>query len=512
MAESAIRKNLASNPRLKMEGICKSFGATRALDQVDLEVFPGEVLALVGENGAGKSTLMKVLSGAYKPDQGQMFLAGKPYEPRGPHQARTLGIGMIYQELSLAPHLSVAENILLGMEPTRGKFLRWAEMRSRAEAIIKEFGHPEIKADLPVHRLSPSAQQLVEVGRSLALGCQVLVLDEPTSSLSLKDTDRLFEIIRGLRGQGISIIYISHFLEEVDRLADRVTILRDGFVVETAEVGKLSRQEVIKKMVGREVEQLYPHFTRVPGEPILTAEELSGEEKPLGVNFNLRRGEVLGIFGLVGAGRTEMLRVLFGLDPIRQGKVSIGGLLRNSQKGWSSFSSWEAGMGLLSENRKGEGLAQGMSVADNLTLSNLAHYGAKGFISPRKQKSATRKWIHTLGIRCRGPEQKIQELSGGNQQKVALARLLTHDVDILLLDEPTRGIDVGAKVKIYEEINRLASSSKGILMVSSYLPELLGVCDRIAVMHRGHLGSALPAKELDEHALMIRATEGEGEK
>jgi len=498
-----------SSIRLQMQGICKRFGATIALEDVGIKVAHGEVLALVGENGAGKSTLMKVLSGAVKADSGRMRLDDSPYQPNNPLEARRAGIAMIYQELSLVPHLSVAENIMLGMEPATLGVVNWREVRRRAIDAIKEFDNPELGPDVGVSTLSVGSQQLVEIARALAIGCRVLVLDEPTSSLTQQDVHRLFELISRLKEQGKAIVYISHFIEEVKQVADRVTILRDGKVAGTSDVVSISTHEIIAQMVGRQVAELYPRSKRRPGEVILDIEDLAGFDKPSSASLQLHRGEVLGIAGLVGAGRTELLRSLFGLEPVRKGRIRLGVYTGPA----SPVKRWMQGAGILSEDRKEEGLALSLTVADNVTLSRLTGFGPLGSVLPSRQAGATQRWIEQLGIHCRGPGQTVSSLSGGNQQRVALARLLQHDVDVLLLDEPTRGIDVAAKAMIYRLIDKLATGSpaegrkpKAILMVSSYLPELMGVCDRVAVMCRGKLGPIHKIKEIDEHKLMLEAT------
>jgi len=512
VVEPAIKTSL-ENPRLEMRGVSKRFGATIALEQVNFTIFPGEIHALVGENGAGKSTLMKILSGAYRPDIGEMILEGQTFRPRNPLDARYKGIGMIYQELSLAPNLNVMENILLGMEPNKFGFLYWKEIREIASKAIAHFDHPEITPETKVADLTVGAQQLVEIGRALAVGCQVLIFDEPTSSLSQKDIDSLFNIIRNLKQQGISIVYISHFLEEVQIIADRLTVLRDGSVVGTKDVGEGTPDEIVQMMVGREVNELYPKSKRKVGEIVLEIKNLAGLKKPESASLKLHRGEVLGIGGLVGAGRTELFRTIFGLDQVKYGEIKIGIYLGPA----SPVNRWKQGVGLLSENRKEEGLVLNLSVAENVTLSKLKDFGPFGLLLSKNRNKATQKWIDQLDIRCLGPSQSVVDLSGGNQQKVALARLLQHDVDILLLDEATKGIDVGAKAKIYQVIDQLTSGSeddvqkpKAVLMISSYLPELLGVCDRVAVMHRGKLSEVKPTDELDEHKLMLAAT-GQGE-
>jgi ribose transport system ATP-binding protein len=461
------------------------------------------VHALVGENGAGKSTLMKVLSGAIRADEGFMRLDGEPYAPRDPMAARLAGVAMIYQELSLCPHLSVEENVLLGLEPVRRMgVLKRREMRARTREALKQLGHSDISPQQLVADLSIAKRQLVEIARALAIGCRVLVLDEPTSSLTLADAERLFELVGSLREQGHAIVYISHFLEEVKRVADHFTVLRDGGTVGSGATGETPTDRIIAMMVGREVTDLYPRSARAAGDVVLRIEHLRGRLKPADATLELRRGEVLGIAGLMGAGRTELLRAIFGLDPVRSGAVRVGTYVGRA----SPARRWAEGVGMLSEDRKGEGLALGLSIAENLTMTERRELGPAGLVFPGRQAAAAREWIARLAVRCRSPKQPVQDLSGGNQQKVALARLLHHDADVLLLDEPTRGIDVGSKAEIYRLIDRLASTGKAILVVSSYLPELLGICDRIATMHRGRLGPARPIDEVDAHKLMMEAT------
>ncbi|HOD81263.1 MAG: Ribose import ATP-binding protein RbsA [Planctomycetes bacterium ADurb.Bin126] len=504
-------QDIEHNPaaRLVMTGVRKSFGATHALQGVDLEVCSGEVLALVGENGAGKSTLMKVLSGAHRPDAGQMRLDGEPYRPRDPLDARNRGVAMIYQELSLAPHLSVMENILLGIEPSRGPLVRWNKMRRIASAALAEVGSSEIPPDTQVRRLSIAKQQLVEIARAVATDCRVLVLDEPTSSLTQKDTLCLFDLIRRLRSRGLAIVYISHFLEEVKEISDRFTVLRDGQTVGGGTTAEATVDSIIQLMVGRKVRDLYPRSSRRPGEVVLEVKALSGGDKPRQASLSVRRGEVLGIAGLVGAGRTELLRAIFALDRVRSGQVRVGAYTGPA----SPSRRWAQGVGMVSENRKEEGLALGLSIAENITLPRLRGLGPGRLVLPSRQRQASRPWIEKIPIKCSSPAQSVQALSGGNQQKVAIARLLHADVDLLLLDEPTRGIDVGSKAAIYRLIDELAVGDaaqgrrpRAVVMVSSYLPELFGVCDRIAVMCRGLLSTARPVGEWDEKQLMLVAT------
>ena len=507
----AVPMSADSQPLFDMRGIRKAFGATVAVDGVDFSVAPGEVCAIVGQNGAGKSTLMGILAGALRPDAGSMTLGGAPYHPEHPLDARRAGVAMIYQELSLAPHLSVAENILLGMEPTWGAsgLLKRDEMRRRAADVLARLGHPEIASHATAGSLSPASQQLVEIGRALAVGCRVLVLDEPTSSLAREDTRRLFELIGELKRQGHAIVYISHFIEEVKEVADRIVVLRDGRVVGGGMASQLSATEIVQLMVGRSVEALYPHSPRTQGDAILEIEGYG----PASATLALHRGEIVGIAGLLGAGRTRFLRSLFGLEPVRTGRVRLATFSGPAQP----HERWQQGLGFLSEDRKDEGLASAMSIANNMTLSRLEGLGPGPFVLKGNQDRAATAWIDRLGIRARGPRQAVSELSGGNQQKVAMARLLHHDVDVFVLDEPTKGIDVASKAQIYELIDSLVSASvgertppKAVLMVSSYIPELLGLCDRVAVMCRGRLSTPRPVGEWTEHALMLAAT-GAGE-
>lgn len=488
-----------------MRGISKCFGATQALGQVDLQANGGEVLALIGENGAGKSTLMKILSGAHAPDEGSMELAGQPYAPQGPHQARLAGVAMIYQELTLAPDLSVEDNIMLGQELHALGWLRRHQQRQRVRQALDRLGHPDLWPEMPVRQLSVGAQQLVEIARALVSQAKVIVFDEPTSSLTQRDARHLFGVIRKLKQTGLAIVYISHFLEEIREVADRYTVLRDGHTVGSGTLANVSERELVALMVGRSVDELFPAVAHQPGEVVLSLRGLSGQKMPVDVDLTVRRGEILGLAGLVGAGRTELLRSVLALAPVRAGRVTVAG----NTSAATPRARIRAGLGLVSEDRKGEGLAQSLDIADNLTLSRLGPYGAAGWLSLRRRRAAVESWMSRLAIKARSPSQPVRELSGGNQQKIALARVLHQEADVLLLDEPTRGIDVGTKAEIYRMMGEQAAQGKAIVFVSSYLPELLAVCDRIGVMARGRLREVRPTKAWTEESIMSSAVASE---
>ncbi len=469
--------------RLRLSGIDKAFGATQALRGVSLEVAPGEVHALIGENGAGKSTLMKVLSGVIRGDAGTMEIDGVPYTPSDTLDARRRGVAMIYQELSLAPHLSVWENIVLGAEPHRFGWLDRAEARQRARGVLARLAHEHLDLDRPVGRFSIAEQQVIEIARALLAEPRVLVMDEPTSSLTQADTEKLFDVVAQLSAHGVSVIYISHFLEEVRRVAERFTVLKDGQTVGCGDVATTAQTEIVRLMVGREMSDLYPQRTPQIGGPMFAL--------PAG-GLEVRAGEILGIAGLIGAGRTELLRAAFGLDP-------------STVVHTTPSRRWSERVGYLSENRKEEGLMLPLSLAENTSLPKYRTLARWGWLPVSVLNAATAPWLGKLSIKARDAGQGAGELSGGNQQKVALARLLAYPARVLLLDEPTRGIDVGSKAQIYELIARLAGQGCAVVMVSSYLPELFGLCDRIAVMRRGAVVACRPTTEWTEQTLMTAA-------
>ena len=500
---------------LTMSGISKSFGATQALRDVSLDVPAGRVLALIGENGAGKSTLMKVLSGAHAPDAGTMTLNGNSFTPSGPHDARLAGVGMIYQELNLAPDLSVEDNIMLGQERSQFGVLDRRAQQAKVREVLELLGHPDLPPSTPVRELPIAQQQLVEIARALASDCKVIVFDEPTSSLTRSDVEHLFAVIRRLKSAGLGIVYISHFLEEIRQVSDCYAVLRDGQSVGSGDLSDTTDTDIVSLMVGRSVAELFPSVPHTPGEIVLQVTGLSGESSPVDVSFELRRGEILGIAGLIGAGRTELLRCLFGLDRCRSGSVTrsvsdggcstTGGVERSLERSPSLTLRVSEGFGLVSEDRKTEGLAQSRSIADNMTYSRLKPYSRFGWLNLKRRRTAVADWMRRLHVKAASPEQSVGELSGGNQQKIAIARVLHQEADILLLDEPTRGIDVGTKAEIYRLMGEQAAAGKAIIFVSSYLTELLAVCDRVAVMSRGRLKEVRAARDWTEEAVMAVA-------
>ncbi len=489
-------------PRLRLSGICKAFGATKALRGVHLAVQPGEVHALIGENGAGKSTLMKVLSGAHAPDAGSIHLDGLDFKPKDPMDARRAGVAMIYQELNLAPHLSVEENILLGATPHRHGWIRRARLSDLARNALAQLGADDIPLKSPVGSLPIARQQLVEIARSLISRPRVLIMDEPTSSLTRVDAENLFRVIRRLADSGVSIVYISHFLEECQALCSRWTVLRDGESVGHGEMQDTPVQHIIRLMVGRDVSELYPRTLKTLGPVLLQLDSLRGRSKPASASLALRAGEILGVAGLVGAGRTETLRALFGLDDLLDGAVTWDGA---TDRGQPPSQRLARGMGLLSEDRKGEGLLLNRSISENLLATRLGPLARLGWLLHGRARATARLWMDAMEVKAPSPDTPVGHLSGGNQQKVALGRLLYHQASVLLLDEPTRGIDVGSKASIYRRIGEAARDGKAVLFVSSYLPELLGVCDTIAVMCRGSIVATRPASDWSEHEIIAAA-------
>jgi ABC-type sugar transport system ATPase subunit len=474
---------MSTPPLLSMRGIEKSFPGVQALRGVDLDLAAGEVLALLGENGAGKSTLMKVLGGAHAADAGDLLLDGRPVRFRSPHEARAAGIAVIHQEFSLVPGLDAAANIFLGQESARAGFLPRAEERRRAAELFRRLG-VAIDLDAPVGRLSTAQAQAVEIARALARDARIIVMDEPTAALTSAETDRLFAIIRDLAGRGIAVIHISHRLDEIFAIADRVVVLRDGRNVGARPVAGLGRGELIGMMVGRELAEEYPRRSLPPGAVRLAVRGLRRGRAVRDVSFSVRGGEILALAGLVGAGRTETLRLVFGADRRDAGEITLDGRPLAIRSPRDAIA---AGIGLLTEDRKLEGLVLGRSVLENFSLASLDRLSRAGFVDGGRERAAFDRHAGQLRIRVPHAGERVGNLSGGNQQKVVLARWLQRDCEVLLFDEPTRGIDVGARQEIYLLMNDLAARGKAVVMVSSDLPEVLGMADRILVMHDGRV-------------------------
>jgi len=492
---------------LSLSNVSKRFGPTVALDGVNLRLEKGEVHALIGENGAGKSTLMNVLAGLFPSDRGTMEVEGQAYVPATPLDARVRGIALIHQELSLFPHLSVAENIMMGMEPSRWALLDRRRLHDRTAEVLHTFHHPEIRPHTQLAKLSIAARQIVEICRAIAANARIILMDEPTSSLQRDDVEHLFGLIRKFRNQHITVIYISHFLEEVREIADSFTVLRDGQSVFTGKIASVSDDELIAQMVGRPIQNLFPKRSLEPaqgGEAVLEVRDLAAPPALQQASFEVRAGEILGVAGLMGSGRTQVVRTIFGLDQASSGTIKLKGKSVSVSGGTPAVRLLQK-LGYLSEDRKGEGLALTLSIADNVTMTRFSSCSRWGWLKLSRQKQQAEKVIRALTIKARTVEQPVSALSGGNQQKTAVARLLHQDADVLLLDEPTRGIDIGSKAQVYETIAQCAANGKAILMVSSYLPELFGMCDRLAVMSRGRLSLARPIDDWTPESVMQEA-------
>jgi ribose transport system ATP-binding protein len=492
-----------------MVSVTKRFGRIEALRGVDLDAYPGEVHAIVGENGAGKSTLMRVLSGAVSPDGGRVELDGIPLPALTPARARRRGIAMIYQELSLAPHLTVEENITLGIERRTFGFVK--HPGGRIGEVLSELGHPGIDPGARVSALSVAERQIVEIARALFAHARVVIMDEPTSSLSALDAERLFAVIGRLKLRGVTVLYISHFLDEVRRIADRYTVLRDGRSVACGSIAETTMGAIVGMMIGRALTEMFPAVRHAIGEEVLRVTDLRCPPRVERVSLSLRRGEILGIAGLVGSGRTELLRCIYGLDQYVAGEIVLrdgDALVPCPRRPRRAICS---GISFLSEDRKTEGLAMSLSICDNVSLSSLPRFaglGALGLLRQGRLLAAVRERCAGLGMRYRDESQRVCELSGGNQQKAALARMLLEEGAVLLLDEPTRGIDVGSKAEIYSLVGQLAAKGIGIILVSSHLPELFGVCDSLAVMHRGRLSETRPVGDWSREQAMSWAASG----
>jgi ribose transport system ATP-binding protein len=509
----AVKAGVASAPDgqagdgallLKLDGIVKRFPGVIALNGVHFELRPGEVHAVCGENGAGKSTLMKVISGQYQPDEGTILYRGEPVRFASSLEAQAAGIAIIHQELNLVPHLSIAENIFLAREPRRGPFVDRARLNAAAKACLARIGLT-LKPTTLVGTLSVAQQQMVEIAKALSLDARLLIMDEPTSSLTESETVHLFRIIRELRAAGVGIVYISHRLDEMAEIVDRVTVMRDGRYICTSDFAATTVDRIVAHMVGRDLSEAYPPRTSAPTTQVLLSVRGLKREGVFGpVDFELRRGEILGFAGLMGAGRTEVARAVFGADAIDEGDIVLHG---EAVKIRSPIDAIRHGIAYLSEDRKSEGLALRMTLANNMTLANLRGVtGTAGFIRFAEEAAVARRYVDALGIRTPTVHQVVRNLSGGNQQKVVIGKWLYRDSRILFFDEPTRGIDVGAKFAIYELIDRLAAQGIGVVLISSELPEVMGMTDRIAVFHEGRIMNVLETKNTSQEEIMHYAS------
>jgi ABC-type sugar transport system ATPase subunit len=492
-------------PLLEMRGIGKSFPGVRALSDVSLRLSSGEVLVLVGENGAGKSTLMKILAGALLADEGEIFIDGGRVRIDTPYEAQRLGIGMIYQEFTLVPQLTVPANVSLGSEATRAGLIDASAVRARARRVLDELGL-ELPFDLPVSRLSVGQQQLAEIAKALARTARIIVMDEPTAALSDREIERLFAIVRRLRAAGAGIIYISHRLEELSRIADRVMVMRDGKVVATRDAAEFPAAEIIAAMVGRRLASHFPEVPRLAADaPVrLDVRNLARAGIVNGVSFTVRAGEIVGLAGLIGAGRTEIVRAIAGADKPDRGEVRIDGTAVRTGRIGDAIA---GGIAFITEDRKAQGLVLGMTVRENVTLAHLAEFVDRDLlVDLARERAATLRMIDELQIRTPGTEQLVRNLSGGTQQKVVLAKWLLGNARVFLFDEPTRGIDVGAKTEIYKLILELAARGAAIVMVSSDLPEVLGMTHRILVVRDGRIAAEFAREDATPERVIAIAT------
>jgi ABC-type sugar transport system ATPase subunit len=481
------------------ERVTKRFPGALALEDVSFPVAAGSCHALCGENGAGKSTLGKILAGIHRPDEGRVLVFGKPVDFHGPEQALAAGIGIVHQELAFCDNLSVAENLCLGSLPAKGTFLSRREMWRRAEERLAATG-AEIDVRRTVRELTIGQQQVVQIAAAIGSGARVIVFDEPTSSLSQHEAEKLYELIARIRAGGVTAIYVSHRMEEIFRLCDTVTVLRDGRHAATQPIAALDRATLVQLMIGRRLDEYFPaHVQAKPGEELLRVEALSSPPAFSGVSFTLRAGEVLGVAGLVGAGRSEVAQAIFGLDPRATGRIHVAGREVSIR---SPREAMRAGIGLVPEDRKRQGLVLSMSAAGNTTLATLRALARLSFIRHRTERALARTYFERLRVRASGPDAPTAGLSGGNQQKLVLAKWLAAECRILILDEPTRGVDVGARAEIHGLIDELAARGSGVILISSELPEILNLSTRILVLREGHVGGELPRERATQDAVM----------
>ena len=497
-------KSATSGTVFRACGISKSFPGVQALWAVDFDLRAGEVHALVGENGAGKSTLMRIIAGVERADSGGMELDGRQYQPNGRADAEGHGIRMVMQELHLISNLSVAENIFIEKLPNKFGIIDYSKLNRTAREVMEQVGLGNVEPDVPVRLLGVGQQQMVEIAAGLSRRCRILVLDEPTASLTDREIELLFAQIRKLKAEGVGIIYISHRIEEVTRIADRVTVLRDGKVISTNPTSELGVSDIIRMMVGRDLEHEHLRHVSKAGQVALRVVGLTRGRKVRDVSFEVRQGEILGVAGLMGSGRTETMRAVFGADRPDSGKIYLHGASKPVRIR-TPRDAVRNGIALLTEDRKEQGLLSGLAVRVNISLTRLRDVSRFGWMDIAEERSVADRYIAALGVRCSSIEQAVGELSGGNQQKVVIAKWLYKDCDILIFDEPTRGIDVGAKLEIYHMLGELAEKGKAVIVVSSDTKELMAVCDRIMVMSAGRVAAAFGPGEWSQEKIMAAA-------
>jgi len=495
---------MSQTPLLQMEQISKRFPGVQALAEVDFEVYPGEIVGFLGENGAGKSTLIKILSGVHRKDAGTIRLNGQPIDPLSPYEAQRLGISTIHQELALVPYLSVAENIFLNREPRRalGR-VDFRQMNRAAEALLHDLG-ADIPGHKPIRALNVAAQQMVEIAKAVSQQASLILMDEPTSALSSKEVEALFNLMRRLKEKGVAVVFVSHRLDEIGQIVDRVIIMRDGRRVGSLPIAEASEAKIIRLMVGRDV-GLFPKETAEVGAPVLEVRQVSGPNGVKDISLTVRQGEIVGLAGLIGAGRTELVRLICGVDRLSTGQVLIE---EQPVKIKSPADALKVGIGWIPEDRKLHGLILGMDVQENTTMAILHRLSNRlGAIRQKEARQIAGDYVKTLSIATPGLNQTVRNLSGGNQQKVVLAKWLSTEPRLLIMDEPTRGIDVGAKAEVHALMSRLVQRGLGILMISSEMPEIMGMSDRVIVMCQGRITGEFSRDQLDQEAIMTCATQ-----
>ncbi|PGT83856.1 sugar ABC transporter ATP-binding protein [Bacillus sp. AFS040349] len=497
---------MSKTPLAQMKGISKAFSGNVVLEGVEFEILPGEVHALMGENGAGKSTLMKILTGIYERDAGTVYMNGKEVHFKNAKEAENAGIAVIHQELNIIPYLSVTDNMFLGKELTYSKFgiVKHKEMKQKTKEYLNRLGI-DIDPDIEAGELSVGQQQMVEIARAVAANMDVLIMDEPTAALTDREIEALFKVIRSLRDEGVGIVYISHRMEEIFQICDRISVLRDGQFIGVKEIPKTNFDEIVKMMVGRQLGDRFPERKTTLGPERLNIENFTCKGKFEHISFSVKQGEILGVAGLMGAGRTEIMEAIFGYRQKQSGKVLIDGKEVSIK---SAYDAIQQGIGFITEDRKSEGLVLGLSVRENFSLTNLGRISKKSVISSKTEESFVDDLIQKLHVKTASRELPVKSLSGGNQQKIVIGKWIGIEPKILILDEPTRGVDVGAKKEIYQLMNQLTEQGVAIIMVSSELPEILGMSDRILVIREGKLSATLLREEADQEKIMQAATGG----